>query len=328
MMRLPLSLHSSAAARLRSCSICPSYQHHSFSTQTTAAEKKESKSPHSKLLRVCSSRNVNPHFAAIEGEMLRLDWDKSMKNLVADWAKNKRFDEFVELERNVKSYVEKNLAFITLDRDNYHSKKSILLEHYPYENIISSCVRFAISAPADKDNTESSGSKFDKNEAKIAMFDLQKRMEALATAGKLLEAMSALETQQTEDDNNTSEEASDMLNSYYKSCTNGYRLVVSGWFLLFRQQKTLHDKIISELNASDILSTTSKLKILPDGEAYDWANTWITFNSRSGRGGILPSDKPIFLAIAKVLLPHRQDTSSEFNDKLKQLFPEEENETK
>jgi hypothetical protein len=68
MMRLPLSLHSAAAARLRSCSICPSYQHHSFSTQTTAAEKKESKSPHSKLLRVCSSRNVNPHFAAIEGE--------------------------------------------------------------------------------------------------------------------------------------------------------------------------------------------------------------------------------------------------------------------
>mmetsp|Transcript_15668 Transcript_15668/g.25751 ORF Transcript_15668/g.25751 Transcript_15668/m.25751 type:complete len:295 (-) Transcript_15668:83-967(-) len=137
MSRLPsLRLHSSLAAQLRSC---PSNQHRSFSTQPAAAQKKESKSPHSKLLRICSSRNVNPHFAAIEGEMLRLNWDESMKNLVADWARNKRFDEFVELERNVKSYVEKNLPFITLDRCNYHTKNSILLEHYPYESIISSC---------------------------------------------------------------------------------------------------------------------------------------------------------------------------------------------
>lgn len=247
-----------------------------------------------------------------------------MKNLVADWAKNNRFEEFVELERNVKSYVEKNFPFITLERDNYHSNTSILLEHYPYENIISSCVRFAISA-SDKvstEKTDSSGSKFDKNEAKFAMIDLQKRMEALSTAGKLLEAMSALETQRTEDDNNSGKEAADMLDSYNKSCTNCFRLVVSGWFLLFRQQKTLHDKIIAELNASDILSTTSKLKILPDGESYAWANAWISFNSRSGRGGIQPSDKPIFLAIAKMLSEHRQDMASEFNDKLKQIFPE------
>ena len=295
-----------------------------FSTQTATAEKR-APSPHSKLLRVCSSRNANPHFAAIEGEMLRLDWNKSMKKLVSDWAKTKRFDEFVELERNVKCYVEKNLPFITLERENYHSKKSILLEHYPYENIISSCVRFAISA---SDSADSPGSKFDKGQAKIAMFDLQKRMEALATAGKLLEAMSALETHQTEDDNKSGKEAADVLNSYNKSCTNGYRLVVSGWFLLFRQQKTLHDKIIAELNASDILSTTSKLTILPDGEAYAWANAWISFNFESGGDGILPSDKPIFLAIAKVLLPHQQELASGFNDKLKQVFPEDENEIK
>ena len=254
--------------------------------------------------------HFNHHFTAV----LRLNWDESMKKLVADWAKSKRFDEFVELERNVKSYVEKNLPFITLDRDNYHTKNSILLEHYPYESIISSCVRFAI----EMDNADNSGRKFDKNEAKIAIFDLQKRMEALTSAGKLLEAMSALETQHTEQD----EEAVDMLHSYYKSCTNCYRLIVSGWFLLFRQQKNLHEKIISELNASDILSTTSKLKILPDGEAYAWANAWIFFNARSGRDGILPSDKPIFLAIQKVLLPN--DTASEFEDKLKEIFPEEE----
>ncbi len=247
-----------------------------------------------------------------------------MKKLVADWAKNKRFDEFVELERNVKSYVEKNLPFITLDRDNNHTNSSVLLEHYPYENIISSCVRFAISAP-DKGSVDATSDKFDKNEAKMAISDLQKRMEALATAGKLLEALTlTLETEQTDD----GDEAADMLNSYYKSCTNCYRLVVSGWFLLFRQQKILNDKIIAELNASDILSTTSKLKTLPDGEAYAWANTWMSFNSRSGRGGILPSDEPIFRAISKVLLTNRQDVASEFNEKLKQLFPEGNNETK
>ena len=30
--------------------------------------KRGGKSPHSKLLRVCSERNANPHFASIEGE--------------------------------------------------------------------------------------------------------------------------------------------------------------------------------------------------------------------------------------------------------------------
>lgn len=256
--------------------------------------------------------------------VLRLNWDKSMKMLVADWAKNKRFDEFVELEMNVKSYVEKNLPFITLDReDNNHTKSSVLMEHYPYESIISSCVRFAISTP-DKGSEDTTSDKFDKNEAKIAIFDLLKRMEALTTAGKLLEALtSTLETEQTDD----GDETADTLNLYHKSCTNCYRLVVSGWFLLFRQQRILHDKIIAELNASDILSTTSRLKILPDGEAYAWANTWISFNSRSGRGGILPSDEPIFRAISKVLLTNRQDVASEFDEKLKQLFPEDNNKT-
>lgn len=239
-----------------------------------------------------------------------------MKKLVADWAKNKRFDEFVELERNVKSYVEKNLPFIILDRDNDHTKNSILLEHYPYETIISSCVRFAITTP-ERDNADTPDKKFDKNEAKIAIVDLQKRMEALLSAGKLLEAMSALKTQQTEED----EEATDMLHSYYKSCTNCYRLIVSGWFLLSRQKKILHEKIIAEMNASDILGATSNLKILPDEEAFAWANAWISFNTKSGNGGIMPSDKPIFLAIQKVLQPN--DTASEFADKLKELFPEE-----
>ena len=75
------------------------------------------------------------------------------------------------------------------------------------------------------------------------------------------------------------------------------------------------------MNASDILSATSKLKILPDEEAFTWANKWISFNAKSGNGGILPSDKPIFLAIQKVLPPN--DTASEFADKLKKLFPAE-----
>src|SRR5210317_1605865 len=144
-----------------------------FSTQSISnvAENK-TKSPHSKLLRVCSSRNANPHFAAIESEseflhlectfvsfnpkscihhivcihtVLRLDWDKAMKKLVADWAKNKRYDEFVELEKNVKSYVDKNIPWLRLETVNY-SNESILMQHFPYENIISNFVRYSISA--------------------------------------------------------------------------------------------------------------------------------------------------------------------------------------
>ena len=63
MVRLSIihPLRSSCCLISSSCSL--------FSTQSinNVAENK-TKSPHSKLLRVCSSRNANPHFAAIESE--------------------------------------------------------------------------------------------------------------------------------------------------------------------------------------------------------------------------------------------------------------------
>ena len=161
---------------------------------------------------------------------------------------------------------------------------------------------------------------------------IEKRIETLITAGKLLEAMSTLELQQIDDDSNASEaavaETETQDPSYYKSCTNCYRIIVSGWFLLFRQKKALQDKIISELNATDILETTSQLKTHPDTEACAWAMKWMSFNSRIAQRkldscGILPSDKPLLIGISKVLSPNRQEAALEFNDKMNQVFPQD-----
>ena len=235
-----------------------------------------------------------------------------MIKLVADWTKNKRFDEFVELEKNVKSYVDNNLPWLRLEAVN-HSNESILMQHFPYENIISRFVRYSISASSAEDNV--STDKIDKQQLKSEMEDLQKRMETLATAGKLLESLSTLETEHTLSD------------PYYKCCTNCFRMVVSGWFLLFRQHKALNDKIISELNAEDILMITSQLKTHPDVESYEWAKKWISFNSRIekenlGSCGILSSDKPLFVGISKVLSPG--ETASDFKDKMNQVFSQAE----
>lgn len=109
------------------------------------------KSPHSKLLRVCSSKNVNAHFAAIEADLLRLNWIEAMNNLVNDWTStrstnnsnnhytgnNNRYGDFIELERNVQQYVSNNLkdccwhyhgddclAFATSDDDDGASSSS------------------------------------------------------------------------------------------------------------------------------------------------------------------------------------------------------------
>lgn len=156
--------------------------------------------------------------------VLRLDWNKAMIKLVADWANNKRFDEFVELEKNVKSYVDNNIPWLRLETVN-HSNENILMQHFPYENIISRFVRYSISASSAEDNA--STDKIDKQALKSAMGDIQKRMETLATAGKLLESLSTFETEHTLSD------------SYNKCCTNCFRMVVSGWFILFRQHKAL-----------------------------------------------------------------------------------------
>lgn len=247
--------------------------------------------------------------------MIRLNWDESMKKLVADWTKNRRFEEFLELERNVKSYVDNNLPFIKLEKESYLTKEGILIQFFPYESIISSLVRFSVSFSS----TNNSTLKFDRIESNIAMNDLQKRMETLKTAGLLLEAMSTLETHQTDDDSNGSE-AADIQYPYYKSCMSCYRLVVSGWFLLFRRQKALHDKIIAELNATDALQATSKVKTHPDSEAFEWAKKWISFNSKLGSGGIMTSDKELLIGILKVLSPHRQEAATELKGMLNNII--------
>ena len=48
--------------------------------------------------------------------MLRLNWTEAMHSLVEDWTRKHRWDDLLELERNVRRYVQKNLA----DLINYH----------------------------------------------------------------------------------------------------------------------------------------------------------------------------------------------------------------
>jgi hypothetical protein len=119
----------------------------SFGTTSSTNEKQpgfetKQKSPHSKLLRVCSAHNANSHFAAIEADLLRLNWKVAMENLVNDWSytsgigggdgdgrstggsgsgSSHRYGDFIELERNVTNYVMRNLK----DCWHYHGDECV-----------------------------------------------------------------------------------------------------------------------------------------------------------------------------------------------------------
>ena len=81
---------------------------------------KNKKSPHSKLVRVCSPQNANVHFAAIEADMLRLDWSTSMATLVEAWLSKYKFGNFIELEDNVRQYVIRNMVdLLYYEKDDY-----------------------------------------------------------------------------------------------------------------------------------------------------------------------------------------------------------------
>eukprot|EP00804_Cyclotella_cryptica_P018796 CCRYP_020998-RB/>CCRYP_020998-RB protein AED:0.04 eAED:0.04 QI:90/1/1/1/0/0/3/877/363 len=268
----------------------------SFSTELPEIKK----SPHSKLLRVCSSRNTNLHFAAVEADMLRLDWDATMGALVDDWIKSNKWSSFTELERNIRAYVDKNLPFLVLkwrkdaayDRD--HAMKSIniadriRLSHFPYEKVISAAAKHAISGRVDFDPENNSGKKSDKT------FEPSARQAVLLEACKMLDPMTNFKV-----DRQNSSQCEWTL--HHSSCSNCFRLLVSGWFLMWRRMREADQPMLPKGDVS------------AEEEMYNYVKKWISFCTRGEDvekqngtsialiGGITHSDRPLLMGIATVL---------------------------
>eukprot|EP00579_Thalassiosira_antarctica_P001034 CAMPEP_0201875898 /NCGR_PEP_ID=MMETSP0902-20130614/7744_1 /ASSEMBLY_ACC=CAM_ASM_000551 /TAXON_ID=420261 /ORGANISM="Thalassiosira antarctica, Strain CCMP982" /LENGTH=453 /DNA_ID=CAMNT_0048403041 /DNA_START=41 /DNA_END=1402 /DNA_ORIENTATION=- len=316
-----------------------------FSTGLVFSPNKGKKSPHSKLLRVCSERNANSHFAAIEADLLRLDWKETMDTLVEDWTQKKRFDDIIELESNVRTYVNKNVIDLTLiekecvrewERGKWEQGKEVkknvsLSDHirfhyFPYEEIITGFVNDAIAGKGILSSYEMKKTGGNKN--KIAMAEIHGRIRVLSKAGKLLDAMTSLSP------------ASDATHSgwttHHTSCSKCYRSMLSGWFLLHRRLREANKKLLADADAADILEATARLDIHPEQEAHVWAEKWIEFcTSGHGAGGarkvllggISPSDKPLLMGVVKILSmsenAKRQTQSVELDRQLVALFPDE-----
>ena len=299
-----------------------------------------------------------------------------MEALVADWTQNDRWDDLIELESNVRMYVDKNLPFLTMnwkeDRNDRDSEgevsmamQSIMtsdrvrMELFPYETIISSAVRAAISG--NKEVSPEKSNDTDNKNIENEMVELQERMKVLSKAGTLIDSMTMVKVEPinatnegSDHDVSIDDDGNDGWNIYYSSRSNCYRRVVSGWFLLWRQMRETNRKRVAKSAASDIIKTTAKMEIHPDEETYLWAKKWINFckhdhgnavidintekeNERGTKarekmyghvllGGISPSDKPLFLGIVNMLSisenVKRQKQSAELDQEMKIVFPD------
>lgn len=303
---------------------------------------RSSKSPHSKLLRVCSARNANPHFAAIEAELLRLDWKEAMDALVSDWQKDGRWDNLLELENNVRNYVDKNLPYLSLsfeDEDEMYDRTDggmpsmklvdrIRLDHFPYETIISGAVKHAISGDVILIPSQIKDSDL---EMQKIMAELYERISMLSNAGKLLDTMTNFELESGTEDETT-------WTAHRTACSNCYRLVVSGWFLLWRRLREANKQMIEESEASEVLKATSAIDIHPEEEIYVWSNKWIDFctlrrevegeeseDELTLLGGIAQKDKALMMGVSKMMSLSEKASvearAAELNKQIELLFP-------
>lgn len=313
--------------------------------------KKGKKSPHSKLLRVCSDRNANSHFAAIEADLLRLDWIAAMDALVTDWKQQNRWDDFIELERNVRSYVDKNVIDLThsckghvreWERGGAIYRQAVTLadhlrfRHFPYDRIVSAMVHNAIVGKVVL--SPHTMARMDGNENKIAMAEIHERILALSKAGTLLDAMVSCHL--NEQGAKVNQEGWTV---HHTSCSTFHRSVLSGWFLLYRQLREANKKILADAaDPGGILEATPKLETHPEHEVRVWAEKWIELCTSGGSdaedaahsgegkallGGILPTDKPLLMGVVKILSMSKdaksQMQSVELDQQLAGIFPEE-----
>ncbi|KAL9184842.1 hypothetical protein ACHAXT_002619 [Thalassiosira profunda] len=344
-----ISMASRALGRLLAASTCPARHRHpplmvshregrgsrALSAAAPAREsdggppppRRGAKSPHSKLLRVCSGRNANPHFASIEAEMLRLNWTEAMHSLVEDWTRKHRWDDLLELERNVRRYVQNNLT----DLINYHPEaagewknspelQSVSLGehlfrsiHFPHEAIVARAAHHALAGEGllSQRRAEELGDDADK----LAGAELSERTRVLAQAGRMLAAMARFDDDDDDDGLTSSAEEGDSAGSgwtlHHTACSDSFKRVVAGWFLLHRRQRELTESILARPAAADILDSAAKFDAHPEHEAHAWTTRWIDFctapqkgdggTSVALRGGMTEADAPLLRGVARML---------------------------
>ncbi|KAL3827177.1 hypothetical protein ACHAXA_006732 [Cyclostephanos tholiformis] len=331
------------------------------------------RSPHSKLLRVCSERNANPHFAAIEADMIRLNWHDAMDDLVEDWSGKGRFGDFIELESTVRRYVCNNM----IDLAHYEREcsreweddgarlgragiaLSDIIRHrlFPYERVVTASIRNAISAIAIVSPHSSTSTHRGGEDARVVATSVREGIARMSTSGRLLDAMTAFDGTIMMDDENDDdgiENGDDGLidddngwTDQHEACSRCYRLIVSGWLLLHRRFGESNDVLMlgsSSLSAADIIGSTKKSDVHPQVETRVWTEKWIDFCDRrrhgggghaippergasSGWRGILPSDEPLLMGVARMIsscasgrhVRHRTK-AARLNDRIRGLF--------
>jgi hypothetical protein len=246
--------------------------------------------------------------------MLRLDWHAAMNELVGDWSRRGRFGDFVELEGTVRTYVNNNMP----DLEHYERECAkewqeeggglggialsdrLRFRLFPYERIVSSAIRHAVSSsaavavpPASDDDVEISSAN-----------NVREGIARMSKSGSLLDAMTTFDGTRADDDVGWTAE--------HEACSNCFRLTVSGWVLLHRRFREGNERMLlgSSMSAADVLVSTTKSAVHPDNEAQVWAERWIDFcdvggGAVRGRGmpgrGILPSDEPLLMGVARVI---------------------------
>jgi hypothetical protein len=257
--------------------------------------------------------------------MLRLDWHAAMNELVVDWSRRGRFGDFIELEGTVRKYVNNNmldLAYyerecateweddVGLRRGGIALSDHLRFRLFPYERIVSSAVRHAVSSAATvppRSPRPGIGEDRDVGGGEIsAASDAREGIARMSRTGALLDAMTTFDGARTDDDDAG-------WTVHHEACSNCFRLTVSGWVLLHRRFREANGGMLlgSPMSAADILAPTTKSAVHPDRETQIWAERWIDFceggggGTARGRGvpgrGILPSDEPLLMGVARMI---------------------------
>lgn len=278
------------------------------------------KSKHSKLLRVTSNRNLNKHFAMVEADMLHLNWDRAMKALVDDWTENNKWNSFVELENNVRAYVNNNLPFLILKwkkgeielvggNEGMQLSDRIRINHFPYEQVILSAAKHAISGSVLLESNKHLGGR------KLA--EIEARQAILRDVEKILSSMADFKFDQQF--NSRLE-----WTAHHQPCSTCFRLVVSGSFLMWRRLCDAGDAEVHAINAAEeeMCSRAKKwLSFCTNGQVDEDGTIDI---SKNIIGGIDQTDKALLMGIVKGLSlsknPVHQAESSELKSIISDLF--------
>lgn len=287
--------------------------------------------------------------------MLRLDWQKSMSDLVKDWTEKNR--SFVELERNVRSYVEKNLTDLRIinrerveewERDDrlrgaLGLQGYLLVKHFPYEKVVTSAIQHAISGDVRRHDGSAAAARDDGDGGMSTEDELRRRMELLATSGGLLDSMIGLGSSRDGEggDDNASETGprrpKDVWSSHHESCSRCLRLMVSGWLLICRRRQAAAGEAARDNVAGRVepeVSPDETSPLVPEDEMLAWTERWVDFCTVDVYGGERASilggitlDDPLLMGVPRLLAmggdPRRVLQSKTIEDRLSGVFQDD-----